>query len=237
MVSIWSLVPFTPLLSIWSLIQPPGFITPQYQLGFDDTFSTIFIWTNLLSYRHELHSTFQPDSTGYITNPPDCIPLDATSTPLSSSEGATTYEVVQLPTIQPPNSSDTMDTDLPVPDTPLVLDPADHLNSPSPLSPTEGATVTDHPPLSPTERASAPTLVPHRSQRSTVDLPPDWLSLLTYDANHHIQRPTLLGSTQTVFHINSKLLSCRSTMVISPDNVFRQARHSLFLHDRTSTIP
>ena len=179
-----------------------GSITPQYHLVFNDTFSTVFsdgrfdpsVWTNLLSHGHELHPAVRPNSTGSITIPPDCVPFDAASTPLPSSKGAATDEAVQLPTIQSPNSSDTLYTYLPVPDTPLSLDPADHL---------EGATVTDHPPMSPTERASAPTPAPCRSRRSTAGLPPDRLSLLAYDINHHIQRPTLPGSTQTVFHTNS----------------------------------
>ena len=146
-------------------------ITPQYHLVFDDIFSTVFsngqfdpsIWTNLLFHGYKLHATIQPHSTGFITIPPDCAPFDASSTPLSSSEGAATDEAVQHPTIQPPNAPDVLDTDLTVPDSPLSLDPADHLHSPSPLSFTEGVTVTDHPPLSPTEEASAFTPAPHRS--------------------------------------------------------------------------
>ena len=172
-----------------------GSITPQYHLVFDDTFSTAFsdcqfdpsIWTNLLSYGHELYSTVQPDSTESITIPPDCVPFDATSTPLSSSEGAATDEAVQLPTIQPPNLPDALDTDLPVLDAPLSLDPADHLDSPSPWSSTEGVTFIDHPSLSPIERASTPTPAARRSQRSTAGLSPDRLSLLIYDSTHHIQ--------------------------------------------------
>ena len=172
-------------------------ITPQYHLVFNDTFSTAFFddqfdhstWTNLLSHGHELHATVQPDLTGSITIHPDCVHFNAISRPLSLPEGAAMDEFVQLPTIQPPNSSDTLDFDLPVPDTPLSLDPANHLDSPSTLSPTERAPVTDHPPLSPTERVSSPTPALRRSQRSTAGLPPDRLSCLAYDVNHHIGLP------------------------------------------------
>ena len=193
-----------------------GSITPQYHLVFDYTFSAVFsdgqfdpsIWDNLLIHGHGLHPIVQPNSTGSITLPPDCVPLDVPSTPLSSSERARTEEVAHLPTIQPPTGPD----DAPFPSlpssSPLSLDPVDHLDSTSPLSLTEGATTITHPtlPLSSIEGASALTSTPHCSQRSTAGnagRPPDQLSLLGYDTANQIHRPTLPGSTQTIFHINS----------------------------------
>ena len=73
-----------------------GSITPQYHLVFDDTFSTVFsdgqfddaTWTNLLDHGHELHATIQSDSTETIHIPPNCVPFDSSSSPLSSTEGA-----------------------------------------------------------------------------------------------------------------------------------------------------
>ena len=69
-------------------------MTPQYHLVFDYTFSTVFsdgqfddaTWINLLHRGHELHATIQPDSTGTIHIPPDCVLLQihaSLSLPLS----------------------------------------------------------------------------------------------------------------------------------------------------------
>ena len=115
--------------------------------------------------------TVQPDSTGSIKIPPDCVPFDAALTTLSASEGATTDEAVQLPTIQPATAPDALNTDLLVPSAPISLDPADHIDSLSSL--TEGAPVTNDPPLFPTEGGSTPTLAKRRSQRSIAGQPPD----------------------------------------------------------------
>ena len=72
-----------------------GSITPQYHLVFDDSFSTVFsngqfdeaAWLNLLHHGHELHPTIQPDSTGNISLPPDCVPFDAEPASSSTPEG------------------------------------------------------------------------------------------------------------------------------------------------------
>ena len=147
---VWHLHPSTVQL----VLDPAtGSITPRYHLIFDDRFSTVFfdgqfdpsIWTNLLSNGYELHATVQPDSTGSITIPPDCIPFDVASKYLFSPEGVALNEAVQLQTIQPPNAPDVLDNDPTVSDSPLFFDPADHLDPPSPLLLIEGATVTDHP--------------------------------------------------------------------------------------------
>ena len=59
-------------------------------------------------------------------------------------------------------------------------------------------------PLSSTGGAPVSTPSHCRSQHSTVDKPPDCLTLLaTYGTTHNIHQPTLLGSTQHVFHTNT----------------------------------
>ena len=140
---------------------------------------------------------------GSVTIPPDYVPFDAAYPPSSSPGGAATGEPTQPIIFQSPKL-DVPDNDEfpPIPDSPPSFDPTDHLSPTSPQSPTEGAITTNHSSLSPTEGASS-TTAPQRSQRSTAGLPPDPLSLLAYDASHHIQRPTLPGSTQTVFCANS----------------------------------
>ena len=187
-------------------------ITPRYHLVFDAKFSTVFsdgqfdpsIWTNLLSHGYKLHATVQLDSTGSIPILSDCIPFDAASTTLPSPEGTVPEEFVQPPTFHSPSSPKIPDDDKSTSlDSPISFDHADYLGSTPPSSSIEGAPPTDHPSLSPTEEVSSSTPAPRRYQRSTTGAPPDHLSILAYDAAHHIQRPPLPGSTQTVFHTNS----------------------------------
>ena len=193
-----------------------GSITPQYHLVFDDTFSTVFSdgqfdeasWLSLLHHGHELHAAIHPDSTGNITLPPDCVPFDPQSTPQSSTEGDLTTTLSPSAEVSPIQNSSSQ---------PMSFDPADHLqplssndNNPfssteGDISPLEGNTCS---PLSVSEGAPAPTPAPtaspRRSRRSTAGKPPDRLTLLAnYDINNDISRPTLPGSTQTIFHANS----------------------------------
>ena len=176
-----------------------GSITPQYHLVFDDSFSTVFsngqfdeaAWLNLLHHGHELHPTIQPDSTGNITLPPDCVPFDAAPASSSIPEG----EAIAPTTIS--DSQQLQSTHF----EPLSTSSSEGESPPStegvsPHSPTKGVSS----PLLSSEVTSSSSSPLRRSQRSTAGQPPPRLTFLaSYDAEHDIHRPHIPGSTRTAF--------------------------------------